>query len=416
MEEKVESSERESKKFAPKVIELFCFLNCLSNCKVKATKLDEEEVSERETADGEISFRSQCNFPNDDETVKVSQSVTSCTNKPYEKVTEGRGAVLLQGKHENRMTTVKRKPRINNQAGISSEIRLLTEMASCERSLQSCLRETSMSHNDILCQLANEVQFLHQRNILHLNLNPETVRVVEKNGKHQIKLTNFSRAVELTSDWKVDIDDFEGMKGFIAPELKFKHKASLSADVFSLGCLFFYVMAGGKTLRQVSKNGQEINIGLYKMPSTSDDALGVRLIKNMVKYHATQRLNIDEVVNDPFFWSTRKIFQLFLDVNKMFEDRAFKVAKKAIMEANKEKVIGSDWKLKLHADVQTSVKNYDGTSLLDLVRVIRNQYAHRRPDNLVDILGRTDEELKDYFIVKFPDLIHHLIRVMKLLA
>lgn len=454
MKGKEENNKLETRSISLGVNKWWSCLNCCKNTAVEATIFDDEdisdgeEISEHQSVDGEIAAHSQGHFA--DITVKVSHCAIHWQNDTVEEVTGSQGAVLFQGKYENRNVTVKRVAKMNNQTALN-EIYLLSKLENCDnvirylcamedkdynfiitecfqRSLESFLPETSLPYKEILRQLSYGVQFLHQRNIIHLNMNPDSVRVVITNGVDQIKLTDFSRALELTtaqSCCNIGVDGFVGKEGFIAPEVKFKKKADLSVDIYSYGCLFFYVMASGETLpifstiadqqKYLWKPKQKLML-LEKIPSTSDCVLGVHLLKKMLKFYANARPSISEVIDHPFFWDTEKIFKMFLDVNKMFEDKTFKDDKKLVFELNQEQVIGTDWKHKLDVDVQTSVKKYDGTSLLELVRSIRNQYVHRRADNLVHILGSTDNELKDYFLGKFPNLIHHLNRAMKSLA
>lgn len=59
-------------------------------------------------------------------------------------------------------------------------------------------------------------------------------------------------------------------------------------------------------------------------------------------------------------------------------------------------------------------RRYNGVSVRDLLRAIRNKKHHYRelPDLVKSSLGSVPDEFIDYFTYRFPKLILHVYRVM----
>lgn len=271
---------------------------------------------------------------------------------------------------------------------------------------------------DILKQLADAVEFLHGSNILKLNINPRNASIVsQNNGIVKIKMTNFDVAKEMVTTCSVEVPNLSGMEGFVAPEVRRKQQANFSADIYSLGCLYFYAVSAGDLLPQ----DQEIKL-IWKIMKvllkhkTSDAVLGVNLMKRMLNFNASKRQSIDNVIKHPYFWKTHEIFDLILEAVKISEDENRRQEFQAKLEINQGQVIGENWLEKVDEIVRAEIGKrgrYEGVSLLHLVKVIRNHFAHRISPILAEVMGTDQEGLKNYWLGKFPNLIPHLYRVMK---
>lgn len=277
---------------------------------------------------------------------------------------------------------------------------------------------------EILMQLINVTDFLHKQNILYMNFNPDNVHLVSlTNGRKlgtKVILANFNHAIELTRNGEIAQvrNDFKGVTNFVAPETKKNKTANISTDIFTLGCLFYYILTKGDELPQVGdpKNVTAFN-GIFKKleakTKTSDEILCIHLIMRMTNI-SKKRPAIAKIKKHPLFWETHEFFDLILRVKKRLEsneDKAFKEK----LECNKEKVFGANWEDKLEPSVYNEItkrKNYDGTSMSDLVTVIRNHYAHKCSPTLKGIMG-TMEKSKEYWTAKYPRLILHLCQVIE---
>lgn len=283
--------------------------------------------------------------------------------------------------------------------------------------------ELEISTREIIQQLTNAVDFLHQRKIIYLNLNPDNIHVVLVNEFSVIKLTNFefSEIVEVKHDVSVQ-SSFIGVEDFNAPEILSRKEACLMSDIYSLGCLFYFVITQGKTLQQIKSplHEQQIAAGLYTLQrniNSCDYVLCIDMMTKMVSFHIYHRPTINEVKSHVFFKSAQEVFDLIIEVRKELENEATRKDLQCKLQVNKNQIIGSNWKDRIDEKVYNEIckaRQYDGRSIYQLVQAIRNQIVHKRCSIEAEaITGKSKEELRNYWLLKFPKLIPHLSKVMQ---
>lgn len=295
-----------------------------------------------------------------------------------------------------------------------------------ERSLRRLMENpfgTSISSKEILQQLTNVVDFLHQKKIIYVNLNPDSVHILTINSTDRIKLTNFDSAVELKKEHFVKLKDFKGVKGFVAPETMSIKQVSSSSDVHSLGCLFFFVLTKGMQLPEVILQPHGNNVidrlnEVQKRSNSYDVNLCTPMLKRMTNVYVNRRQNLSAIKKHHFFWETHQVFALILKVAKLLEDNKEFYWEK--FETGKKQVFGVSWKSRVGDFVFEQIcskcwnnRTYDEKSLCWLVKAIRNLHSHVLPSSLNGIMGPSDEDLKRFWLGKFPHLIPHLSQVLE---
>ncbi|NPB05235.1 MAG: serine/threonine protein kinase [Aquificae bacterium] len=93
---------------------------------------------------------------------------------------------------------------------------------------------------DVLYQVASGLAYLHDHGYVHLDVKPENVLLKREGEKEVWKLGDFGL---LKTRGFSGILDVKGTVGYIAPEV-FKGEIHRSSDVFSLGCLLYYMLEG----------------------------------------------------------------------------------------------------------------------------------------------------------------------------
>jgi len=94
---------------------------------------------------------------------------------------------------------------------------------------------------EILAQLCRVVQFLHDRGVVHRDLKPGNVLFASSpDGRGQLKVLDFGLAQWLSSEKKQTI---EGTLAYMAPEVLMGRGAGPRSDLYSLGILFYQVLA-----------------------------------------------------------------------------------------------------------------------------------------------------------------------------
>jgi serine/threonine protein kinase len=115
------------------------------------------------------------------------------------------------------------------------------EMEYCPRKSLSCILYSVKSVQEALTlfkQIVIAVQFIHERDIAHLDIKPENV-LIDASGT--LKLADFGLAQKLTSP--SSITKFTGTANYACPELFYEQATDgKKADMFSLGVLFLELL------------------------------------------------------------------------------------------------------------------------------------------------------------------------------
>ena len=93
---------------------------------------------------------------------------------------------------------------------------------------------------DFMVGMAKGVNFLHTRRICHRDLKPHNVLVQKEQDRFICKITDFGLSAVMTKSYFSDVC---GSLMFMAPEVADGMKYSYPADVFSLGLLFYCLIA-----------------------------------------------------------------------------------------------------------------------------------------------------------------------------
>jgi tRNA A-37 threonylcarbamoyl transferase component Bud32 len=139
---------------------------------------------------------------------------------------------------------------------------------------------------EILEQVCDAVQYMHDRGITHRDLKPENILVQEAaDGAPQIKLIDFGFAKSLTEKDRMHLTQdmsLMGTLGYMAPErIKDPEDTDIRGDVYAVGAIGYFLMTGKELIPDIG-NLDDLNGHPIPAPgSIRNDMLAGIVVKAM---------------------------------------------------------------------------------------------------------------------------------------
>lgn len=191
--------------------------------------------------------------------------------------------------------------------------------------------------------------------------------------------------------------------------------------MFSLGCVFYYVLSGGKHPFGITDFQRKTKIIAFQ-PNLGEvaSAGNVFLIQKMIASEPAQRWQASDILKYHIFWSPDDKLDFLARTSNALEgswtnekSRCLQLLQNCTSEPWQQTF--TDWMSTIHptvADylVNSGYRSYDRNSVPDLIRAIRNLQNHHA--NLSDSVKICLGDLPDPYISNwtdtFPELIHHV--------
>ncbi|KAL0110554.1 hypothetical protein PUN28_013865 [Cardiocondyla obscurior] len=286
-----------------------------------------------------------------------------------------------------------------------------------------------ISVKNILHQSVSGLAHLHFLDIVHRDIKPHNVllSVPGPRGEVRAMISDFGLCKKLQLG-RVSFSrrsGITGTDGWIAPEMLNGERTTCAVDIFSLGCVFYYVLSGGKhpfgdsLRRQANILCDESDLtALEQVSSLSDRELALMLIKAMISSNPAARPPASAICNYPIFWNLAEILSFFQDISDRVEKDQFNSPALIALETCSERVTGEDWRLYIDYEVATDLRryrSYRGESVRDLLRALRNKKHHYRElsPKAQESLGEIPNEFTQYWLSRFPYLLCHVWYAMQ---
>ena len=200
-------------------------------------------------------------------------------------------------------------------------------------------------------------------------------------------------------------------------------RATRAIDIFSLGCVFYYVLTNG--CHPYDKDGKfmrEANIvkGLYDI---SDLAIlgdyqweAKDLIASMLNHNPKFRPDAGSVLTHPFFWPPAERLEFLCHVSDAFEFEPRDPPSEALLQLESygplimAEAPKGDFLLALPREFRDTLgkqRKYTGTRVLDLLRALRNKKHHYEdiPENVKEKIGGFPVGYLEFWARRFPSLL-----------
>uniref|UniRef100_A0A8C6M3K1 non-specific serine/threonine protein kinase n=1 Tax=Nothobranchius furzeri TaxID=105023 RepID=A0A8C6M3K1_NOTFU len=250
----------------------------------------------------------------------------------------------------------------------------------------SCFSE--LSPITLLEQTMCGLSHLHSLNIVHRDLKPRNILLSGPNSLGQVRalISDFGLCKKIPDGQKSFSlrSGIPGTEGWIAPEVLRNtpgSKPTSAVDVFSAGCVFYYVVSRGQhpfgdaLRRQINILAGEYSLSDF-MEDIHDDVIAKDLIEQMIDADAESRPSTACVLKHPFFWSPEKQLLFFQDVSDRIEKEPADSPVVVRLETAGRTVVRTNWRMHISGPLQTDLRRfrtYKGNSVRDLLRAMRNK-------------------------------------------
>uniref|UniRef100_A0A3B5AWJ2 non-specific serine/threonine protein kinase n=1 Tax=Stegastes partitus TaxID=144197 RepID=A0A3B5AWJ2_9TELE len=302
----------------------------------------------------------------------------------------------------------------------------------CAATLQQYVEDPSgfsdLSPVTVLEQTMCGLSHLHSLNLVHCDLKPRNILLSGPSALGQVqalvsdfglckKIPNGRRSFSLHSGTP-------GTEGWNAPEVlrdtPGTKPGGSAVDVFSAGCVFYYVVSRGQhPFGDALRRQVNILSGEYSLSHFMDDIHAADLIEQMISAQAESRPSTACVLKHPFLWSPEKQLNFFLDVNDRIENEPAESPIVVRLETARRAVVRTDWRMRISMPLRMELRRfrlYKGYSVRELLRAMRNKkhHYHRLPPKVKEILGELPKGFVSYFTSRFPRLLMHTYAALQI--
>ncbi|CAF0891933.1 unnamed protein product [Adineta steineri] len=170
--------------------------------------------------------------------------------------------------------------------------------------LEGCLEESQAIH--VTRQVLDAVAFLHENNVVHLDIKPQNILLMEKWPSTQVKLCDFGLSRVLTNQRLLEMS---GTTDFLAPEVVNYEPLTCATDMWNIGVLIYVLVTGHTPFGGTTKLDTQSNIThcVLDFPKDLFEKISkkcIDLIKKLIVRIPKHRITVNESRKHPWLCFT----------------------------------------------------------------------------------------------------------------
>ncbi|XP_062858157.1 death-associated protein kinase 2 [Trichomycterus rosablanca] len=188
-----------------------------------------------------------------------------------------------------------------------TDVVLILELVSGGELFDFLAQKESLSEEEateFIKQILDGVQYLHSKKIVHFDLKPENIMLLDKNvPKPRIKLIDFGLAHKIEDG--AEFKNIFGTPEFVAPEIVNYEPLGLAADMWSIGVITYILLSGaspflGESKQETLANVSAVNYDFDEEFFGSTSELAKCFIRQLLNKDTRKRLTVEGALSHPW--------------------------------------------------------------------------------------------------------------------
>ncbi|KAM6908168.1 serine/threonine-protein kinase 17A [Lycodopsis pacificus] len=192
---------------------------------------------------------------------------------------------------------------------MASEMVLVLEFAAGGEIFNQCVsdeEDEAFSEEDVkrlMRQILEGVSFLHQNNVVHLDLKPQNVLLTSSSPLGDIKIVDFGLSRMVSGHQ--ELREIMGTPEYVAPEILNYEPISTATDMWSAGVLAYVMLTGispflGENKQETFLNISQLNVSYSEEELQQLDRSALSFIQTLLRKQPQERATAEQCLKHPW--------------------------------------------------------------------------------------------------------------------
>ncbi|XP_035512191.1 serine/threonine-protein kinase 17A-like [Morone saxatilis] len=155
----------------------------------------------------------------------------------------------------------------------------------------------------LMRQILEGVSFLHQNNVVHLDLKPQNILLTSSSPLGDIKIVDFGLSRMVSSHQ--ELREIMGTPEYVAPEILNYEPISTATDMWSIGVLAYVMLTGispflGEDKQETFLNISQLNVSYTEEELQQLDPASLSFIQTLLRKQPQDRATAEQCLKHPW--------------------------------------------------------------------------------------------------------------------